>query len=86
MAKFNNDAFVAAHPDLARDVSRKHGGLDWIKKYTHEEGGKIVEWWERNERGELVNVTQRELAREALERAQEEYEALLAQEAEDDDD
>ena len=61
----NNTKFINAHPELARDVSRKHGGLDWVNKYTNEVNGKITEAWERNDKGELVDVTEkRKLERE----------------------
>lgn len=76
---FDNSLFIAAHPELAEEVARKHGGLDWIKKYTNEEGGRITEYWERNSDGVLVDVTERELAREELEKAKEELEKLRLQ-------
>lgn len=65
----NNTKFINAHPELANEVSRKHGGLDWINKYTNEVNGKITEAWERNDKGELVNVTERRAAERELERA-----------------
>ena len=83
----NNKNFINAHPELAKEVSRKHGGLDWINKYTNEVNGKITEAWERNDKGELVNVTERRAAERELERALaklkrymtgQEIEALLA--------
>lgn len=55
----NNTKFIDAHPELAHEVSRKHGGLDWVNKYTNEINGKVVEAWERNDKGELVDVTER---------------------------
>ena len=73
---YDNSLFIAAHPDLAEAVSRKHGGLDWIKKYTHEKGGKVVEQWERNKDGVLVNVTERERLRNELARIRDEIERL----------
>ena len=75
---YNNEAFIAAHPNLAAVVAAKHGGLDWIKKYTDEKNGRLVEAWERNSEGELVNVTEREKAREELNRAREELDKLTS--------
>ena len=72
----NNEKFIQAHPQLAEDVIRLHGSLDWINKYSNEVDGKLTEMWVRNKSGELVDVTKRELARLELERAKEEYEKL----------
>ena len=43
----NNKNFIDAHPELSEEISRKHGGLVWINKYTNEVIGKICEAWER---------------------------------------
>lgn len=77
--KANNTKFIEAHPEIAEWLITKHNGVDPIKKYSHEEDGKVVEMWERNSQGELVNVTARELARRELEAAKEEYEKLRAE-------
>ena len=63
----NNANFINAHPELAAEVSHKHGGLDWINKYTNEVNGKVTEAWERDDKGELVNVTEKKAAERELE-------------------
>ena len=61
----DNTKFINAHPELAKDIIRKHGGLDWVNKYSNEINGRITECWERNNKGELVDVTEvRALERE----------------------
>lgn len=65
----NNTNFINAHPELAKEMSRKHGGLDWVNKYTNEVNGRITECWERNDKGELVDVTERRALERELERA-----------------
>ena len=75
MAK-DNSLFVAAHPAFAADIAAKHGGLDWINKWTDERNGRIVEAWERNADGVLVNVTEKYKAMEELERAKKELAKL----------
>lgn len=69
----NEQAFVDAHPEIAKDYP---DGLDWLNKYTDYKDGRINEQWERNKAGVLVNVTERVKAREEIERAKEEIERL----------
>lgn len=76
----DNTLFIKAHPNLAKIMIDRYGDLDWLNKYSDEKNGRITEYWERNKDGVLVDVTAREKAREELERAKEEYEALRMKE------
>lgn len=78
----DNSAFIAAHPELANDMTDRYGDLDWIKRYTDVgDNGRINRAWERDVNGNLVDVTEREKAREELELAKEALERLRLQEA-----
>lgn len=70
----NERAFAEAHPDIAERYAEE--GLDWLNVYTNYNNTKIDERWERNKDGVLVNVTEREMAREELVRATEALEAI----------
>lgn len=60
----NIGPFWDIHPDVYPDVTR----------YTDtDEKGNILECWERNKEGVMVDVTEREKARVELEKAQKEY-------------
>lgn len=78
----DNSAFINAHPELAKDMIDRYGDLDWIKRYTDVSfTGRINRAWERDANGNLVDVTEREKAREELELAKEALEKLRLQEA-----
>ena len=68
----NNDAFIKAHPEIAKD----YHDLDWLNKYVDYDNGRVKEQWERNSNGVLVNVTEREQLKEELAKAKEELEKL----------
>lgn len=70
----NEQAFADAHPKIAERYAIE--GLEWLKVYTDYDGGKLKEKWVRNSNGVLVDVTEREKAREELMRAQEELENI----------
>ena len=73
MGTRDTTAFAKAHPELAE---RFNGDLDWVNNYTDYKDGKVTERWERNKKGELVDVTKREKAKDELARAQEELAKL----------
>lgn len=78
----DNSAFIYAHPELAKDMIDRYGDLDWIKRYTDVgANGRINRAWERDANGNLVDVTEREKAREELELAKEALEKVRLQEA-----
>ena len=68
----DNSKFIEAHPEIAKDYK----DVNWINKYVDYDGSKVKEQWERNSKGELVNVTDRIKAQEELARAHEELEKL----------
>jgi hypothetical protein len=70
----NERAFADAHPEIATRYADE--GLAWLNVYTNYNNAKIDERWERNKDGVLVNVTEREMAREELVRATEALEAI----------
>lgn len=71
-------AFADAHPAIADRYAIE--GLEWLKTYSDYNEGKLVEKWERNKDGHLVDVTGREMAREEIARIQEELEELRRKE------
>ena len=70
----DNALFIQAHPEIAKRYEKE--GLDWLNVYTDYENTRIKERWERNKDGVLVDVSERERAREELARATEELEKL----------
>jgi hypothetical protein len=66
----NYDAFIAKHPELADKLIREHGDLQWLKKYTDEDDGKVKEYWELKN-GVFTDMTAKKKAYEELEAAQE---------------
>lgn len=70
----DNTLFIQAHPEIAKRYEQE--GLDWLNVYTDYENTRIKERWERNKDGVLVDVSERERAREELARATEELEKL----------
>jgi hypothetical protein len=71
----NIGPFWDIHPDVYPDVTR----------YTDtDEKGNILECWERNNEGIMVDVTEREKARIELEKAQQEYEKFTEEDEFDD--
>ncbi len=77
----DNNAFIQANPELAKLMTDRYGDIDWVNKYTDVKDGKIAQAWERNKDGVLVDVTERERAREELEAAKEALEKLRLKEA-----
>ena len=74
MAHIANEAeFMEKHPKIAEDFNYD---LTWLKVYTDYKDGKINERWERNKQGVLVDVTEREKAKDELMKAQEELHKL----------
>lgn len=72
----NIGPFWDLHPDVYPEVTR----------YTDtDEKGNILECWERNNEGVMVDVTERERARIELEKAQAEYESYDDEEEYDDE-
>lgn len=71
-------AFADAHPAIAQRYETE--GLEWLNVYSDYDEGKLVEKWERNKDGYLVDVTGREKAREEIARIQEELEELRRKE------
>ena len=67
--------FEQAHPELMSSVTKTWGSTDGVKLYQNFDGDKIIEQWERDKDGNLVNVTERVLAEQRLEEA---MKALLA--------
>ena len=57
--------FEELHPDLAEKVAT--GELNSYRKLSA--SGSVVEYWERDEKGKMVNRTTRAKHEEALERA-----------------
>ena len=71
-------AFADAHPAIADRYAIE--GLEWLNVYSDYDEGKLVEKWERDKDGYLVDVTRREKAREEIARIQEELEELRRKE------
>lgn len=69
----NTGDFWDKHPDVYPEVTRY---IDTDEK------GNILECWERNKEGVMVDVTERERARMDLEKAQKEYERYADEEDE----
>lgn len=72
----NKGPFWEKHPDVYPQVTRY---IDTDEK------GNILECWERNKEGIMVDVTAREKARIELEKAQKEYERYNDEEDEYDE-
>ena len=72
----NEGPFWEKHPDVYPEV---------IRYIDTDEKGNILECWERNKEGIMVDVTAREKARLELEKAQKEYERYVDEEDEYDD-
>lgn len=70
MPNNNYDNFIAKHPDMCEELIAQHGDLQWLKKYTDEENGKVKEYWELKD-GVFVDMTAKRKAYEELEAAQE---------------
>ena len=71
--------FEEAHPELMPTVIKTWGSVAGLRVYSDYKDGKLTEMWERNEEGVLVDVTERELARIALEEAKEAFEKARLQ-------
>ena len=72
----NEGPFWEKHPDVYPEVTRY---IDTDEK------GNILECWERNKEGIMVDVTAPEKARNELEKAQKEYERYNDEEEYDDE-
>ena len=66
----NYDAFIAKHPQMCKELIAQHGDLQWLKKYTDEENGRIKEYWELKN-SVFTDMTAIAIARQELEDAQE---------------
>lgn len=67
------EQLLLKHPDL-EDIIKRIPHLKTYKIIT--EQGKVVEQWEKNKRGEWVDVTEREKLKEQIAAEQEELERL----------
>lgn len=63
----NEGPFFDKHPDVIKNILRFE---------ATDEAGHIVESWERNDKGVMVETTKRDLLREELIAAQEAYDRL----------
>lgn len=67
------EQLLLKHPDL-EDIIKRTPHLKTYKIIT--EKGKLVEQWEKNKKGEWVDVTEREKLKEQIAAEQEEIERL----------
>lgn len=67
----NKGPFFDKYPDVYKNVKR-------FESYDLQ--GDLVESWERNEKGEMIDVTQRDKLREELIAAQEALDKIAAEE------
>jgi hypothetical protein len=74
--------FEETHPEHMPTVNRTWGSIDGLQSYTHYKGSKIVERWERDKDGNLVDVTARERAKQELEEAKKALNKLLEDDTE----
>ena len=61
--------FEQAHPEHMSTINKTWGSIDGLKLFQNFKGSKIVEQWERDKDGNLVNVTSRVRAEQELEEA-----------------
>lgn len=69
--------FEEAHPELVDSINRELGSLDKLNKYQDYKGERVIEQWERDENGVLVDVTDRVKAEYELEEAKRALAILL---------
>ena len=71
----NEGPFFDTHPGVTPHVTRYE---------RTDMSGKLIESWERNKNGVMVNTTARDILRDKLARAQEELELLMLKEKHND--
>lgn len=69
--------FEETHPEHMLTIKRTWGSINGLKSYTNYKGSKIMERWERDKDGNLVDVTARERAKQELEEAKKALNKLL---------